>query len=442
MRMRFYDRTEELQDLREMMRQSFDDHSRLTVLTGRRRIGKTSLGLKALEGMPMIYLFVSRKNESVLAQEYAELIASELGEYVPGNVSRFSEVFRALMEIGKRRKFSIFIDEFQEFVNINPSVFSDMQNIWDRYRKDTHVNLIISGSVFTLMEKIFKDEKEPLFGRADLIMKLNPFTTDVLREILGDHKADYEADDLLALYSITGGVPKYVELLMNNGCTTLDRMVRFITKPDSPFLDEGRNMLIQEFGKQYGTYFSILGCMANGEVTQADIEARLGEKSLGGQLRLLEEKYELVQKKRPILSKQGSQSVRFEVKDLFLRFWFRYFDRYRSLIEIGNTKALAQIIKNDYPIYSGLVLERWFRQRMMESYRYANIGSWWVPKQGEPYEIDIVAVTLEGDVEAYEVKRQRKKYSPALLESKVAEMQKHLFKGKVIQTACLSLEDM
>ena len=38
MRMRFYDRTEELQDLREVMRQSFDDHSRLTVLTGRRRI--------------------------------------------------------------------------------------------------------------------------------------------------------------------------------------------------------------------------------------------------------------------------------------------------------------------------------------------------------------------------------------------------------------------
>ena len=41
-----------------------------------------------------------------------------------------------------------------------------------------------------------------------------------------------------------------------------------------------------------------------------------------------------------------------------------------------------------------------------------------------------------------EVMRQRKKYSPVLSESKVTEMQKHLFKGKVIQTACLSLEDM
>lgn len=440
--MKFYDRTEELQDLREVMRQSFEDHSRLTVLTGRRRIGKTSLGLKAMEGMPMVYLFVSRKNEAVLSQEYAELIANELGEYIPGNVTQFSEIFRMLMEIGRRKKFNIFIDEFQEFANINPSVFSDMQNIWDRYRKETNVNLVVSGSVFTLMEKIFKDEKEPLFGRADLIMKLQPFTTDVMREILHDHKAEYDPDDLLALYSITGGVPKYIELLMNNGCTTLERMVRFITKPDSPFIDEGRNMLIQEFGKQYATYFSILGCIAGGDMTQTDIEARLGEKSLGGQLKLLEEKYELIQKKRPILAKQNSQAVRFEIKDLFLRFWFRYFDRYRSLIEIGNMKALAQIIKNDYSVYSGLCLERWFRQRLMESYRYANIGGWWLPKQSEPYEIDIVAVTLDGEVEAYEVKRQQKKYSPTLLKNKVEQMQKYQFKGKNISIGCLSIENM
>lgn len=440
--MRFYDRTEELQELQEIMRQSFADHSRMTVLTGRRRVGKTSLGLKAMEGKPLVYLFVGRKNESLLAQEYVQLASTALNEYIPGNITKFSEVFKALMEIGKRKEFNLFIDEFQEFINVNPSVFSDIQNLWDQYRKVTHVNLVISGSVFTLMEKIFKDEKEPLFGRADLLMKLRPFSTDVLREILSDHKPDYEADDLLALYCITGGIPKYIELLMNNGCTTLDRMVNFITKPDSPFIDEGRNMLIQEFGKQYATYFSILGCMANGEVTQTDIESRLGEKSLGGQLKLLEEKYELIQKKRPILSKQNSQAVRFEIKDLFLRFWFRYFDRYRSLIEIGNNKALAQIIKNDYAVYSGLCLERWFRQKMMESCRYAAIGGWWLPKQSEPYEIDIVAVTLEGCVEACEVKRQRKRFSPSLLSNKVAEMQKHLFKQQTIQTGCLTMEDM
>ena len=56
----------------------------------------------------------------------------------------------------------------------------------------------------------FRDSKEPLYGRADSIMKLVPFTTSVLKEIMSDHKPDYTKDDLLGLYTFTGGVPKYI----------------------------------------------------------------------------------------------------------------------------------------------------------------------------------------------------------------------------------------
>ena len=69
-----------------------------------------------------------------------------------------------------------------------------------------HLNLIISGSVFTLMKKIFEDYEEPLFGRADEKLTLQPFKTDVLKEILYDFNPDYTPEDLLALFSITGGV--------------------------------------------------------------------------------------------------------------------------------------------------------------------------------------------------------------------------------------------
>ena len=62
---------------------------------------------------------------------------------------------------------------FQEFYNINESVYSDMQNIWDIYRKKSKMNLIVSGSIYSLMQKIFQNKKEPLFGRADNIIKLN-----------------------------------------------------------------------------------------------------------------------------------------------------------------------------------------------------------------------------------------------------------------------------
>ena len=53
--------------------------------------------------------------------------------------------------------FTLIIDEFQNFLKINPAVFSDIQRDWDLHKRTSYLNLIISGSVFTLMTKIFED---------------------------------------------------------------------------------------------------------------------------------------------------------------------------------------------------------------------------------------------------------------------------------------------
>ena len=68
--MKFYDRKKELSLLAEIQRQAFEEHSRFTVVTGRRRIGKTSLILKACENTPTVYLFVSRSNEAILCAKF------------------------------------------------------------------------------------------------------------------------------------------------------------------------------------------------------------------------------------------------------------------------------------------------------------------------------------------------------------------------------------
>ena len=96
-------------------------------------------------------------------------------------------------------------DEFQEFYNIDESVYSDMQNIWDAYRRKSKMNLIVSGSIYSLMQKIFQSKKEPLFGRADNIIKLSAFDLSTLKDIMRDYRSGYTNDDLLALYSFTGG---------------------------------------------------------------------------------------------------------------------------------------------------------------------------------------------------------------------------------------------
>ena len=119
-----------------------------------------------------------------------------------------SSLFQYMMEIAGQRAFNLVIDEFQEFYNINNSIYSDIQNIWDRYRKETKMNLIVCGSIYSLMNKIFQNNKEPLFGRADIIIKLSPFSLPVLKEIMYDYYPTYTNDDLLALYTFTGGIPK------------------------------------------------------------------------------------------------------------------------------------------------------------------------------------------------------------------------------------------
>jgi len=440
--MEFYNRISELSELQRVKNLSFNDHSRLTVVTGRRRIGKTSLILKSVEGLPTVYLFVGRKAEATLCSEFIPVITQSLDTFVPAEIRTFRTLFQYLMELASNRSFNLVIDEFQEFYNINESVYSDMQHIWDTYRKKSKMNLIVSGSVYSLMRKIFQDKKEPLFGRADNIIKLSAFDLSTLKEIMHDHKPGYTNDDLLALYSFTGGVPKYVELFCDNGALSVDEMISFMVRENSPFTDEGKNLLIEEFGKNYATYFSILGAISGGINTQPEIEAALGDKSIGGQIKRLIEDYNIIIRQRPILAKEGSHTARYEIEDNFIRFWFNYFDRHRSLIEIKNFIGLQSIIKSDYPTYSGVMLERYFKQQFAESFQYRAIGSWWELK-GYQNEIDIVALKLEkNQAVVAEVKRQKKNFKPELLAKKVEHLKHKLLSKYQIEVLYLSLEDM
>lgn len=440
--MKFYNRESELAELKRIQELSFTDHSRLTVVTGRRRIGKTSLVMKAVKDSPTVYLFVSRKNEASLCAEYVPFISQALGIYVPEEIRTFRSLFQYLMEQARRIPFNLVIDEFQEFYNINESIYSDLQDLWDRYRMESHMNLIVSGSVYSLMQKIFRNSKEPLFGRADNIIKLSPFSTITLKEILHDYRPGYTPDDLLALYAFTGGTPKYVELFCDNNVLDVEGMISFMVRDNSSFIDEGKYLLIEEFGKNYATYFSILSAISGGINTQPAIEAALGEKSIGGQLKRLIEDYNVIARKRPILAKEGSQAIRYEITDNFLRFWFNYFDRYRSLVEIKNFTGLQKIVREDYPTYSGKCLELYFKQQMAESYQYRDIGSWWELKNGQN-EIDIVGLKLEkGQAVAIEVKRQKKNFKPELFKAKVEHLKNKVLPKYEIEMKCLSLEDM
>ena len=440
--MKFYNRSKELAELQRIRDLAFSECSRLTVVTGRRRIGKTSLIMHSVEGLPTVYLFVGRKSEATLCAEFTATASQSLDAFIPSEIRTFRSFFQYLMEIAVNKPYNLIIDEFQEFYHINPSVYGDMQNIWDQYRKKSNLNLIVSGSVYSLMQKIFQNSKKPLFGRADNIIKLSPFDLTTLKDIMKDYNPGFQNDDLLAFYTFTGGVPKYVELFCDNRMLRVNEMIEFMIRENSPFIDEGKNLLIEEFGKNYGIYFSILSAVSGGINTQPEIENALGEKSIGGQIKRLIEDYNILSRHRPILAKPGSHTARYEIIDNFLGFWFNYFERYRSMIEIKNFPALQILVKEDYTTYSGKMLERYFKQQLAESGQYRNIGSWWEPRNNQN-EIDIVALKIEKNkAEAIEVKRQKKNFKPELLKTKTEHLKHKILPKYNIELRCLSLEDM
>lgn len=445
--MKFYNREKELSQLEEIRLRAFGTHSQMTVITGRRRIGKTKLIMKSCEESPTVYLFVSRNNEVTLCRQFSAALRHSLGEYIPEGITSFVQLFEFIMSIGRNHAFNLVIDEFQEFYKINPSIFSGMQDVWDRYKDSSKINFIASGSVYTLMHRIFMDAKEPLYGRCDAIIRLRPFSTSVIRQILSDYSPAYTNDDLLALYTLTGGVPRYIELLMDRGAISVAEMIGKVVEEDSIFLEEGTVLLVQEFGKKYGNYFSILSAIASGRTTSSEIAQSVGEANIGGMLQRLEEDYEIIKKKRPILAKERSQNVRYEISDNFLRFWFRYIIRNQNLVQMGLNDKLREIVLADYPTYSGLTLEYWFREKLRESGRFQNIGSWWNSSKGvhtDQNEIDIVAIPVDKseNVLVAEVKRQSKNFHPEAFEAKAIHLHDKILHGYSIETRLLTIEDM
>ena len=438
--MRFYDREKEQQVLGEVLHSSKSE-AKMTVLMGRRRIGKTELSLRCGDET-VLYFFVGKKAETLLCQDYVREIREKLNAPILGTPNTFSEVFRFVLQLSENHPFTLVIDEFQNFLKVNPAIFSDIQRDWDLHKRSSHLNLIISGSVFTLMTQIFEDKEEPLFGRADEKMVLEPFTTDVLKQILKDFNPEYTPEDLLALYSITGGVPWYVTLLLDKGKANRDAMLTTLAEENSPFINEGKNILIEEFGTDYVTYFSILTCIASGMKTRSEIENELGNNNIGSYLVKLEDYYKVITKSLPIFAKENSKKVRYQLNDCFLIFWFRFFYKYQALVENKALKSLGEIIERDYSSVSGLMMERYFMKKFQEEGRYI-IGKWW-DRKGEN-EIDLIVVDPIGnEAWVYELKKQDYRYKENEFREKVDKVleQTPELRKMTIHIGSLSLEDM
>lgn len=401
--MRFYDREQELMIIEEIHNESHKS-SKMLVITGRRRIGKTRLIQTALQDKKYLYFFISRKSEALLCEEFVQMAVSEIGLTVIGKISRLSELFTLLFAFAKDRQLTVVIDEFQELLSVSPHFISELQGLWDKNKNSSKLMLIVSGSVYSLLNRMFMSAKEPLFGRAELIMRLGAFPVKTLAKILDDAGQLHE-QNLLTLYMVCGGIPRYVELMTDSDCLERSKLINRIFGVYSPFIEEGKNLLIEEFGKDYSIYFSILELIARGKTSRPEVESIL-EKSTGAYLERLETDYNLISVFRPLNAKSGSRTIRYKLNDPFIAFWFAWFYRYRSALEANNLAYIQKQYLENAPTYSGYWLQRLYQDLYLQSGKFTQVGSWW--EKGFYNEVDLVAVDdLKKEVILAEIKLKK-----------------------------------
>lgn len=438
--MEFFGRAKEIEKLRGV-RAAAAKTSQFAVITGRRRVGKTELAKRAFGDEPFVYLFVSRKTEPELVADFVAEVNAVEGLRMPAEVRSLKVFFEELFFLAGERPVTVFVDEFQEFLRVAPGFYGDLQGLWDRHHDRSHLALVACGSVNSLMTRIFQDRKEPLYGRGTAFLRVEPFDPDALLDLLRTHAPGATGGDLLALWAVTGGVAKYVATLLDAGAVGTDATIAAVFREDSPFLEEGRMLLSDEFGGESATYFTILSAIARGANSRNAIEQIVG-RPVGGHLTRLERDYRLVSKRLPLFAQSGRQ-LRYALEDPFYAFWFRFVFKYDYAIQIRAWEKLRQIVRRDFDAFAGHALEGLFRARFAACGEWTRMGAWW-DRKGEN-EIDIVAEDeLARRAAFYEVKRDANRFDIRLLRRKAEAFLKATgaFRGYRLEFLPLSLSDL
>jgi len=437
---KFYNREQQLTKLRSISTNLNHSKGQLSVVVGRRRVGKTRLLTEAFSApdpaLPkFIYLFISRKSEGALVEEFTKILQTELDARF-FNPASLLDIFEFLFDYAKSTPLTLVVDEFQDIERLDSGIFSGLQNLWDSYKQHSQMHWVCCGSLYSLMTRLFKGDKQPLLNRDDFFFKIQPLGPRYIQQILHDQQL-FTPERMLQWWCLSGGIPKYLEWLAQAGTEPFAQLI----SASSPLIEEGLHRLVEDFGSEHRSYFSVLAAIALGHTSRARIENYVGM-GVGPMLEKLEEEFAIIAKHRPIHAKDNSRDVRYSLVDPFLVFWFSFIHANRSAVEMENFAYIQALLERDFATFSGKQLESLYSTLLKDSQQFNRIGGYWDNK-GEN-EIDIVAINdLEKRILVVEVKRQLKRFDPQQLASKTEHLlQKLNCKGYSVQQDCFALDNL
>ena len=393
---RFVDREQEMATLQ---REYDRDGSGLVVLYGRRRVGKTTLISEFIKNKKALFFLASEESESqnrlAFQEKAADFLNSDLLKNV--EVKSWDVLFRAIMDTHFDSKPVIVLDEFQYLGRSNPAFPSVFQRIWEEILKDRQVMVILCGSLISMMQSQTLAYDSPLYGRrtAQIRLKQIPFA------YYHAFFPEKSRKELIEMYAVTGGVPKYIELFSQS--KDIYSAIETCVLNRSGYLYDEPHFLLQQEVSEVGSYFSIIKAIAAGNTKLSAIAGVLEVKStsLTKYLKTLMD-LDILEREVPVTedSPEKSKKGLYKIKDNYLRFWFAFVYPNMSFIESGHGRiVMDKIRKGLVRNHIAFVYEDVCRERMWEMnaegawpFYFSKLGRYWDSKE----EIDIAAIDPDG----------------------------------------------
>ncbi|WP_448861009.1 ATP-binding protein [Clostridium sp.] len=393
---KFVDREEEMMTLQSEYERP---GSSLVILYGRRRVGKTALISEFIKGKNALFFLASEESEAQNRTAFKEKAADFTGNELlrQFDAKSWDILFQTIMQTPFQEKPIIVIDEFQYIGKSNPAFPSIFQRIWEEQLKDRSVMVILCGSLISMMESQTLSYSSPLYGRRTAQIRLKQIPFRYYHEFFPDKSPR----ELVEYYSVTGGVPKYIELFSES-----DDIYHAIQKNilnRSGYLYDEPHFLLQQEVTEIGNYFSIIRAIAAGNSKLSAISTVLEVKStsLTKYLKTLID-LDILEREVPVTEENPEKSKKglYKIKDNYLRFWFAFIYPNMSFIESGNSAiVLNKIRKSMVSGHTAFVYEDVCREQMWKlnangawPFHFSKLGRWWDSRN----EIDIAAIDPDG----------------------------------------------
>lgn len=375
------------------------DSSALVILYGRRRVGKTALSAEFMKNKNALYFLVTEESEIQNRIAFKNMVANYSDNALLKNaiVDDWLLIFKEWLNFKTKYKKLLIIDEFQYLGKSNQAFPSIFQKIWDTMLKDENVMVILCGSLITMMESQTLNYGSPLYGRRTRQIKLKQIPFRHYNKFFPDKSRR----ELIEYYSVTGGIPKYIELFEQS--SSIYKSIENNILSRSSFLYDEPNFLLQSEVSEVGSYFSVIKTIAAGNQKLSKIAASLELKQTGltRYLKTLID-LDILEREVPITEENPEKSKKglYKIKDNFILFWFRFIFPNLSFIESGNEQIVLKKIKNNLVdnhisfVYEDVCIEELWEIAGQDTlpFQFDKVGRWW----NNNTEIDIIAYDSTG----------------------------------------------